>query len=184
MAVRLLALTTSALLSLTAACAGAPESPDLDRPSLAPSGDPPAALTGLTWEWVGFQSPVEVIEVDTPDRYTLTFLPGGRVSLRADCNRGSGAAGFPADRRIEVKPLALTRAMCSQGSLSDRYLRELGRAASWFIRDGQLYLELPVDSGTLRFRRGHATPDPSRPQIMPPQGQSPPGPTRYTPTRQ
>lgn len=182
MAVRRLALTTSAALFLAAACAGAPDPPATPRPNLAPSDDPPVALTGLTWEWVGFQSPVETIEVEAPDRYTLVFLPAGRVALRADCNRGTAIAGFPADRRIEVKPLALTRAMCAQGSLSDRYLRELGRATSWYLRDGQLYLELPVDSGTLRFRRGYARPDPTRPQIQPPRNQGPAGPAPHTPT--
>ena len=41
-----------------------------------------------------------------------------------------------------MKPIAPTREMCPKGSLSDR-----------FARDVDLYLELPVDSGTLRFKR-------------------------------
>ena len=52
-----------------------------------------------------------------------------------------------------MKPIALTRAMCPPGSLSDRFAKDVGRATSYFVRDGELYLELPVDSGTLRFRR-------------------------------
>lgn len=57
------------------------------------------------------------------------------------------------DRRLAFKPIALTRAMCPEGSLSDRFAKEVGRATSYFLKDGDLYLELPIDSGTLRFRR-------------------------------
>jgi membrane-bound inhibitor of C-type lysozyme len=50
-----------------------------------------------------------------------------------------------------VGPIALTRAACPPGSFSDRFAREVGRATSYFVKDGELFLELPVDSGTLRF---------------------------------
>ena len=75
------------------------------------------------------------------------------VALKADCNRGSGAYIITGERALTVKPIALTRAMCPQGSLSDRFARDVGRATSYFVKDGDLYLELPVDSGTLRFKR-------------------------------
>ena len=57
------------------------------------------------------------------------------------------------DRRIALGPVALTKMACPPGSLSDRFAREVGRAAVWFQRDGDLHLDLPMDSGTLRFRR-------------------------------
>jgi para-nitrobenzyl esterase len=47
----------------------------------------------------------------------------------------------------------LTRAACPPGSLSDRYVRELERATIYFLKDGALFLDLPADSGTLRFER-------------------------------
>ncbi len=37
--------------------------------------------------------------------------------------------------------------------LSDRFAKEVSRANSYFMKDRDLFLELPVDSGTLRFRR-------------------------------
>jgi para-nitrobenzyl esterase len=106
-----------------------------------------------TWEWVSFITPVEQIVTDAPERYTIRFERAGRLAVRADCNRGGAPYSVPADRRITFQPIALTRMMCPSGSLSDRFARELGRATSYFLRDGELYLELPVDSGTLRFRR-------------------------------
>lgn len=64
-----------------------------------------------------------------------------------------GGYTVSADRRLALKPIALTRAMCPPGSLSDRFATEVGRATSYFLKDGDLFLELPTDSGTLRFRR-------------------------------
>lgn len=113
----------------------------------------PAEGVGVTWQWVGFTTPVEQLNVDTPERYTMRLEAGGRVTLQADCNRGMGSYSVGADRRITFQPIALTRMMCPPGSLSDRFAREVGRATSYSFRDGDLYLELPVDSGTLRFRR-------------------------------
>jgi hypothetical protein len=54
---------------------------------------------------------------------------------------------------LEFGPFGVTRAMCPPESQSDRYLKELGRATTLFLLDGRLYLELPYDSGTLKFSR-------------------------------
>jgi para-nitrobenzyl esterase len=113
----------------------------------------PDSIVGVTWEWVGFSTPVEQITVDAPEKYTVQFGRDGRVAMRADCNRGMGSYSVTPDRRLTLGPIALTRAMCPAGSLSDRFAREFGRATIWFMRDGDLYFDLPMDSGTLRFRR-------------------------------
>ena len=47
----------------------------------------------------------------------------------------------------------MTRAFCPTGSLSDRFVREVNRAAVYFMKGGELFFDLPVDSGTLRFRQ-------------------------------
>ena len=129
-----------------------------DSTPSAPSGTTtdsasPAAMLDVTWQWVSFTTPVEHLDVDAPARYTVRFGSDGRVTLEADCNRGTGSYAVTADRRLTLKPIALTAAMCAEGSLSDRFAKEVGRATSFFMKDGDLYLELPVDSGTLRFRR-------------------------------
>lgn len=146
---------------MLAACAG--NEPDADsaaqdtqtqpQTGVASDSGTPQSITDATWQWVSFTTPVEQITVDAPDRYTILFGQDGRVAVRADCNRGTGRYTVTDDRRITISPLALTRAMCPEGSLSDRYGRELARAAIYFMRDGDLYIELPMDSGTLRFRR-------------------------------
>lgn len=107
----------------------------------------------VTWQWVRMTTPVEQIDIDQPDDYTIHFGSDGRVAMKADCNRGTGRYSVSSDRRITFQAIALTRMMCPKGSLSNRFVKEVGRAKSYFIKDEELFLELPVDSGTLRFRR-------------------------------
>ena len=72
--------------------------------------------------------------------------------MRADCNRGTGSYQI-GEGTIAFGPIAMTRMACPPGSLDARYLRDLQRATSFFVEGGNLFLELPADSGTLRFRR-------------------------------
>ena len=113
----------------------------------------PPEVVDTTWQWVSLTTPVEQVTVDAPDKYTIRFDRGGQVAVKADCNRGTTTYSVSGDRKIELKPMALTRAMCPAGSLSDRFAKEISRVTSYFVKDGDLYLQLPVDSGTLRFRR-------------------------------
>jgi heat shock protein HslJ len=128
-------------------CARVPS--DVAAPDSALSPD----VVDVTWQWVRLTTPVEQLDVDAPDKYTVRFGSDGKVALKADCNRGMGSYSVSPDRRLALKPVALSRAMCPPGSLSDRFAKEVGRATSYFVKDGDLFLELPVDSGTLRFRR-------------------------------
>jgi heat shock protein HslJ len=147
------------IAGLLSCARGRPESgtqapaPYRNRAEAAADSTLPSDVLAATWEWVSFTTPVEQISVDSPNRYTIRFESGGRAVLRADCNRGTSSYSAGSDRRITFRLIALTRAMCPPGSLSDRFAKEVGRATSYFMKDGDLFLELPVDSGTLRFRR-------------------------------
>ena len=50
-------------------------------------------------------------------------------------------------------PLASTRMACPPGSQDAHYAAYVGRVTSFFLEGSRLYLELPIDSGTMRFRR-------------------------------
>jgi heat shock protein HslJ len=110
-------------------------------------------LQGPIWQWVSFTSPVEEVKVDAPEKYTIQILDDERFAVRADCNRGVGKYVLGPDYRITLGSLALTRAMCPPGSLSEKFVAELSRATSFFFKDGELFMELPVDSGALNFRQ-------------------------------
>ena len=99
------------------------------------------------------QPPEETLTIAEPERYTLRFSEGDRVALRADCNRGAGSVVFPEPGAIHFGALAITRAVCSTGSLGDRFAREVARAGRWAIRRDGLYLELSGNAGVLRLAR-------------------------------
>ena len=113
----------------------------------------PPELARTTWRWVSLTTPEETLTIAEPERYILRFLDGGRVALRADCNRGAGSVVFPEPGAIRFGALAITRAMCPPGSLGDRFAREVEHAGRWAIQRGELRLELSEDAGILRFAR-------------------------------
>jgi heat shock protein HslJ len=110
----------------------------------------PEAVTGKVWQWERTVTPVETVESPAPDRYTLELAPNGRLLVRADCNRGTGAYRIGTGT-LAIGPIATTRMACPPGSLDASYLGDLHRAAGFFVEGGQLFIELPVDSGTMRF---------------------------------
>ena len=121
--------------------------------SIAPATGAVATLQGVTWEWEGLSSPSEQRTIDTPERYTIRFDSGGRVAVRADCNRGTGSYTATPDGQLTLTPMALTRAMCPQGSMSDQFARAVSTATRFDVRDGALLLTLPANGGSLRFRK-------------------------------
>lgn len=142
---RLLALSITGLVAL-AGCGAAPHDQGAARVRT------PEAATGV-WHWETTVTPVERIGAANPERYTLELQPGGVALVRADCNRGRGTYEI-SEGRIKFGPIATTRMACPPGSLDGRYLKDLARVTTFFVEDGRLFLELPVDSGTMRFARG------------------------------
>ena len=109
------------------------------------------SLPGVTWEWQDFRGGNdEVIAPRNPGRYTLSFLPDGRLAIKADCNRAMGTYTVTG-ARIELKIGGVTRVKCPPGSLMNEYLRDLAEVTSHVFRDGQLYLALPLDAGIMAF---------------------------------
>lgn len=129
---------------LLAACAASPNAPDGQR-SRAP-GD----VVGRSWTWQETVTPTEKFAPADPQRFSVTFATNGRVGIQADCNRGS--APFEMDEgKVAIKSIALTRAICPDPAQADRFVRDLGRVATFFVANGSLFMEMPVDGGTLRF---------------------------------
>jgi heat shock protein HslJ len=114
-------------------------------------GTDPRDVLGETWEWVSTITPAEKITVPTPDRYTIRLTDDGKLQARFDCNCGGGTYEI-SPSRLSFGPLLSTRRACPEGSLGGPFMRDLQRVLSFFIQDGNLYLELPFDSGTMRFR--------------------------------
>ena len=113
--------------------------------------DASAALTGTTWQWVATVTPVETFESVDPARYTITLASDGSVAAQFDCNRGQGTYETT-DNQLDFGLFAATRMACPEDSQDFVFTRQLEEVTTFFMRDGQLFLELPYDSGTMRFR--------------------------------
>lgn len=131
---------------IVAACAvGVPSDPK------SPSKDPQMVL-GRTWQWVATITPAETIAVAAPERYTILLLADGKVQVRFDCNRGGGEYTI-ADGALSFGPLISTRMACPPDTQDALFMRDLSRVRSFFVESDQLNLELPADSGSMRFRQ-------------------------------
>lgn len=106
------------------------------------------ALIAHPWQWISFTSPVEQFDVEMPDRYRVLFNQDGAIEIVADCNNAAG------DYTSDAGALAVTigpstPADCSPGSLTDPFLTYLGSAARYFFQDGNLFIDLMADGGTM-----------------------------------
>jgi len=122
----------------------------------APSGQhvrssDPQTILNKTWQWELTITPVEKIDVPNPERYTILLTAEGKVQARFDCNRGGGNYEI-SEGKLSFGPLMSTRMACPPDTLDAPFMRDLQRVASFFVENGNLYLELPFDSGTMKFR--------------------------------
>ncbi len=118
-------------------------------PTMAAAGD--ALLTGTVWTWQGTQMRDGArITPDAPERYTLEFQPGGRVNVRADCNRGSTSFVLTGNA-LNFGPIALTRAACPPGSRDAEFIKNLEAVAGQLFHGNELVLTLKADAGSMRF---------------------------------
>jgi heat shock protein HslJ len=122
----------------------AEDPPQPEEPELDPE------LMGKAWQWYEFVSPVDTVVVEDPERYTVEFASDGTVHIRADCNRVNGKYTAGASR-IDIEAMAMTRAMCPPGSLSNDFVKVLNDAVVYSFEGDTLLLDLPMDSGTLKL---------------------------------
>jgi heat shock protein HslJ len=143
------------IISLTACAPKDAPPPGMDSTTVTPV--PVAATMPLpaspvgSWRWVSIVTPVETIQAPATGEYTLVIGDSTATGV-ADCNRMTGKAAWT-DKQLTLGPMAMTRMACPPGGLGDRYAKFLGGAAGWFYRTDTLFVDLMVDSGTMRFVR-------------------------------
>jgi len=84
-----------------------------------------AVVEGTQWKLQSLtRADSTVTTVSDPDRFTLTFNDGNKITVRADCNNAFG--GFTANgNAISVGPMASTKAYCSSAPFDGEYLTAL-----------------------------------------------------------
>jgi heat shock protein HslJ len=110
-----------------------------------------APLSGTVWQWVQTQySNDKRVVPAKPANYTLRFLEGDQIKVKADCNQKGGTYSVDG-KRLSITISHSTMAACEPGSLEDEFVRNLAASAIHFFRNGDLYIDLKYDSGTMKF---------------------------------
>ena len=111
----------------------------------------PTSLTGTTWEWVSVIDPMGQTAAADPTRYTITFNDDSTANIVADCN--SATAMYATDgSSLTIMPGATTLVACEPGSQDQLFLSSLSSAASYTVEDGELFIALDAEAGTVMFR--------------------------------
>lgn len=121
------------------------------RPAAKEKRIEPGRVLNKTWQWVSTVTPSEKITAPAPENYTIHLAGEGRLKAMFDCNTGGGTYQIAAGK-ISFGPLMSTRMACPEGSLDFVFMQDLQRVQSFYVQAGELYLVLPMDSGTMRFR--------------------------------
>lgn len=117
----------------------------------ASDGEAVPALTGTVWQWQEtLMGDGAIFAPADPASYTVEFMEDGGVAIQADCNRATSMYTVE-DNAISIMGGATTLMACPEGSLGSEFLVQLGSAAIFFFQDGELYIDLKFDSGTMRF---------------------------------
>jgi len=135
-------------------CSTAPVQKDriIPLPEVA-AGGKRALVAGTVWQWAQtLYSDGQRSVPSDPQRYTINFLENGEISAKADCNMKGGRYTLD-ENRLSLEITRSTRRACEDGSLEDRFVRDLSAGTSFFLRGGELYIELKFDSGVMKFLR-------------------------------
>ena len=108
-------------------------------------------LIGTVWQWVHTRYNNDTKAVPPkPENYTVRFREGGKLNVKADCNLKGGTYSLDG-KQLSIAILNSTMAACEPGSLEDEFVRNLAAGAILFYRDGDLYIDLKYDSGTMKL---------------------------------
>jgi len=114
-----------------------------NRHSAVKRNTDPASVVNKTWQWQGTVTPVDRITVPQPERYTIRLTSEGRVQAVFDCNRGGGDYEMT-EGRLTFGPLLSTRMACPPDTQDEVFMRDLQRVQSFFVENGELFLELTL----------------------------------------
>jgi heat shock protein HslJ len=114
-----------------------------------------AEIADTVWQWekTNYNDDRKTVPAD-PQHYTVQFRENGTVDVKADCNQKGGTYSASAEeKRLFIEITHSTMAACPEGSLEDEFVRALSTAAFYYIKDGELYIDLKYDTGTIRLSK-------------------------------
>lgn len=110
-------------------------------------------IGGIVWKWQRtiYNNDTQS-EPANPSRYTISLMPERHLSVKLDCNVGGGRYTLDGSS-LTLEVTHTTMASCPPGSLDQKFMKDLTAARIAFVRDGNLFLDLMYDSGTMQFSR-------------------------------
>ncbi len=125
----------------------------LQAATLISSDGKQTKIGGIVWKWqrTAYNNDTRTEPPDS-SHYTILLMPEGHLSVRLDCNTGGGRYMLDGSS-LTLDVTHSTMAACPPGSLARKFMKDLAAARIVFLRDGELYLDLMYDSGTMKFAR-------------------------------
>jgi len=119
--------------------------------STSPASGAAPTLQGKAWLWQQtLMNDGTKSAPANPEDYALMFLPAGILTIRADCNSGSGTYKVDGNN-LTITLGAMTMMACPEGTLDSTFLKNLGDVSSYLMQGSNLILELKLDSGSMTF---------------------------------
>ena len=112
---------------------------------------PGSDLLGVTWEWVSLVDPAGQTTATDPTRYTIAFNSDGTANIKADCNNAT-ATYITDGVNLNIEPGATSLAACPSDTQDQLFLNSLSAAESYIVQDGELFITMVGESGTIIFR--------------------------------
>jgi heat shock protein HslJ len=116
----------------------------------SPITTPAAIVGGGTWSLQSINWSDTTMVTTEPGQFTLALGDDGRVTMKVDCNRGTGTYTL-AGTTLTVGPLATTKAYCASAPLDDQFLQIIEGQST--VRVAESTLDVSSPRGTLRFSR-------------------------------
>lgn len=109
-------------------------------------------LVGPVWRWVLTRYADDKLLTRTADAtgYTLQLKPDGTIQVRGDCNVSGGSFTLN-NNKLALTITHSTMAACPDSSLEAPFMRDLSRTSGFILKNGRLFLDLKLDSGTMEF---------------------------------
>jgi uncharacterized protein YraI/heat shock protein HslJ len=98
------------------------------------------ALTGAVWEWTTSQNGDQIVPVNNPSRYQVTFNVDGSLAIKADCNMVQATYTVGEGNSMTIQLGASTLAACPPDSNADAFMAQLGLTATYGFSHGALVL--------------------------------------------
>lgn len=108
-------------------------------------------LSSRKWTWLNTKmSDSSVVNPSKAGAFTASFQKDLNLLVTTDCNSGRGSYVAGSDNSVAISQIATTMMYC-EGSNETLFYRNLGNVGSYKISNGQLWLMLKFDSGTMIF---------------------------------